>query len=230
MYADPKSQTEDRLQHFRSELVALIKKASQTYLTGYFVFQIQQPICFCLLGAVESARLGFTQSIGTTFIGLPSIWLAMNFPKLAHHIADKEFPQAASLFRTKWFQVCALSVFAGIVSWGVTLVITDFPRFHDRLMDPTSTGLLYLAMTIQTIALGLTYWPRAFKIEPFVRIAYVQMVLTPLFLWIAMSYLGVRGAAVGNLGSWVIGVVGIYLIFRSYWHKEEWKEAIKPAV
>ena len=230
LYADPKSQSEGRLKHFRAELVVLIKKASQTYLTGYFVFQIQQPICFCILGAEESARLGFTQSIGTTFIGLPSIWLAMNFPRLAHHVADQEFSQAASLFRIKWFQVCALSFFAGIASWGITFVLSDFPRFDERLMDPVSIALLYLALIIQTIALGLTYWPRAFKIEPFVKIAYVQMILSPLFLWIAMYYLGVRGAAVGNLGSWVIGVIGIYLTFRIYWHKQERKKAINSVV
>lgn len=230
MYADPKVQSEDRLQHFRSELVSLIKKASQTYLTGYFVFQIQQPICFCLLGAVESARLGFTQSIGTTFVGLPSIWLAMNFPKLTHHIADREVNQAASLFRTKWSQVCVLAILAGGISWATTLVLANFPRFHDRLMDPASTGLLYLAMTIQTIALGLTYWPRAFKIEPFVRIAYIQMILTPLFLWVAMSYMGLRGAAVGNLGSWVVGVIGIYMIFKSYWQTQRGEQTIKPTV
>ncbi len=228
MYAHAEDQEKEKLQHFRSELVYLIRRASQTYLTGYFVFQMQQPICFYLLGAADSARLGFTQSIGTTFIGLPSIWLAMNFPKLAHHIADNEVTQAAALFRSKWTQVCVLVILAAVASWGITLLLAHSARFQDRLMDPLTTGLFFLSMAIQTIALGLTYWPRAFKVEPFVRIAYIQMIVTPLFLWIAMSTSGLRGAAFGNLGSWVIGVIGISLIFKNYW-VSSCKEQLPPA-
>lgn len=223
MYVSFRRQTVERIEHYKNELLTLIKKASQTYLTGYFVFQIQQPICFMLLGAAASARLGFTQSVGTTFIGLPSIWLAMNFPKLAHHVADQEVSEAATLFRTKWTQVSVLAVVAGMLSWAVTLVLAEFPKFHDRLMDSTSTGLLFLAMTIQTIALGLTYWPRAFKVEPFVRIAYTQMVLTPVFLWFGMSKLGLLGASVGNLGSWIVGLVGIALIFKGFWNPSKYQ-------
>jgi hypothetical protein len=230
LYAHAESQPMERLQHFRSELVSLVRKAGQTYLTGYFVFQIQQPICFSLLGAADSARLGFTQSIGMTFIGIPSIWLVMNFPKLTHHIADREFSQAAALFRNKWAQVCVLAIISAGASWGIILVLANFPKFHDRLMDPVSTGLLYFSMTIQTIALGLTYWPRAFKIEPFVSIAYIQMVATPLFLWVAMSHFGLRGAALGNLSTWVIGAIGILLIFRRYWHSSHRHQDIYPSI
>jgi len=217
LYAKEKNQFPDRLQHFKSELVTLVRKASQTYLTGYFVFQIQQPICFSLLGAAASARLGFTQSIGSMFIGISSIWLSMNFPKIAHHVADQEFSQAVSLFRTKWIQVCAFAILAGLFSWGITLLLANVTKFQDRLMDPIATGILYGSITLQTISLGLTYWPRAFKVEPFVYVAYAQMLLTPLFLWWGMSALGLVGASIGNLASWVIGFLGIYSIFLRFW-------------
>jgi hypothetical protein len=219
LYATAKDQLADRLSHYKSELVMLVRKASQTYLTGYFVFQIQQPICFALLGAAASARLGFTQSIGSMFIGIASIWLSMNFPRIAHHVADKEISQASALFRVKWIQVCVFAILAGLFSWGITILLAYLPKFQDRLMDPLSTCILYVSITLQTIALGLTYWPRAFKVEPFVWIAYTQMVLTPLFLWYAMSNMGLVGAAVGNLTSWVIGAVGIYSIFVRYWKR-----------
>lgn len=217
LYAKAPEQTAEKLAHFRTELVTLIKRASQTYLTGYFVFQIQQPICFHLLGADGSARLGFTQTIGMALIGLPTIWLAMNFPRLAHHVADRQFDEARSLFRSRYLQIVLLSLGAVAVAWTGTSVLRCFPRFADRLLDPLSTLVLYGSFAMQTISLAMTYWPRAFKVEPFVRIAYLQMFVTPLLLWFLASSWGLFGISLAFLSSWTLGFIGIFLITREYW-------------
>jgi hypothetical protein len=67
----------------------------------------------------------------------------------------------------------------------------------------------------------MTYWPRAFKVEPFVRVAYLQMFVTPALLWVLTSTSGLLGAAWGILGSWILGLGGILLISRKYWNLEE---------
>ena len=217
LYARHEAQDPRRIKHFRSELLTLIKRASQTYLTGYFVFQIQQPICFHLLGAEGSVRLGFTQTIGAAFITLPSVWIAMNFPKMAHQVADDQVSEAKALFKARFLQTVFLSIGAVAVAWSATLALTHFARFKERLMDPASALLLFSALAVQTVALSMTYWPRAFKVEPFVRVAYLQMIVTPLLLWYLTSALGLRGVSLALLVSWVLGMAGITLISRRFW-------------
>ncbi|WP_386780319.1 hypothetical protein [Luteolibacter ambystomatis] len=217
MYVPFRSQIEERLVHFKKELLRLIKRASQTYLTTYFVFQIQQPICFHLLGAPSSARLGFSQTMGSAMIGLPLVWLAMNFPKLAHLIADEDVAAARRLFKARWLQVCLFSMGCAAAAFVATKVLAQFPRFEGRLMDDNSMLILFGAQFVQTCALGLTYWPRAFKVEPFVIIAYVQMIATPLMLWGFLSTWGLRGGSLAILGTWIIGGIGIALTVRPYW-------------
>jgi hypothetical protein len=216
LYAKPSAQDPARLSHFRGELVTLIKRASLTYLTGYFVFQIQQPICFHLLGTEGSVRLGFTQTIGGTLVSLSSLWVAMNFPRIAHSVADNRIDEGWTLFRSRSRQTLVLAILGALGAWTVTLLLAQVPRFAERLMDPVSTLILYSGLATQAVGLSMTYWPRAFKVEPFVRIAYVQMIATPILLWTCASFLGLRGIAVAILGTWVIGFVGILLISRPY--------------
>lgn len=221
LYASKRKQSIDCVNSYKSELLTLIRKAGQTYFTSYFVFQIQQPICFHLLGDVSSARLGFTQSIGAALISLPGLWLGMNFPRMAHMVADGDISSARELFRSRWYQVIIFSFTAAVVAWFCTEVLRGLPRFSDRLMDHSAVAVLYGALAIQTVSLGLTYWPRAFRIEPFVKIAYIQMFATPVMFWIFLTYWGLLGGAFAILGSWIIGAIGISMIVQSYWKRYE---------
>jgi hypothetical protein len=161
--------------------------------------------------------LGFTQSVGNAIISLPSIWIAMNFPKLAHLVADNEIEVARRLFAVKWIQLTALTVVGFGGAWVAVRILHTINRFSDRLMPDRACFILFLALALQTIAMGLIYWPRAFKVEPFVRIAYVQMIATPLLLFALVKTGGLEGAASAILGSWIVGSMGIALIAWRYW-------------
>ena len=221
MYAPRNAQEPMLLKKYQMELVGLVKRASQTYIAGYFVFQVQQPICFHFLGGAASAKLGFTQSVGTAIIGVPSVWLAMNFPRLAHLVADNEITAARKLFKTKWIQLTCFTVMGFFMAWAATRVLGNVPRFADRFMTERGCLLLFTSLCIQTIAMGLIYWPRAFKVEPFVRVAYVQMIATPLLFYFMVRGWGLEGAAIASISTWAIGALGISLIAHQYWVRSE---------
>jgi hypothetical protein len=88
-------------------------------------------------------------------------------------------------------------------------------------MDSSAVAVMFAALVIQTISLGLTYWPRAFRIEPFVSIAYVQMFATPVMFWFFLSNWGLLGGSFAILGSWLIGATGISMIVAEYWKRPE---------
>lgn len=202
--------------HFSDELKTLIKRSSQTYLTGYFVFQIQQPICFHLLGAEASAKLGLTQSVGGALLGLPGVLLAVNFPVLAHKIADGHLAEARRLFLGKWLQVAVFSI-AGFAMGGLAVgLMQNFPKISARLLSLPEALVLFLSLMIQGIALAGTYWPRAFKLEPFVSVAYTQMFVTPVLIyWFAYQF-GLMGVSLALLCSWLLGAGGIGMIVSKF--------------
>jgi len=217
LYASDKNQLVSEINKYKVEMISLIKRASQTYIAGYFVLQVQQPICFYFLGASSSAKLGFTQAVGSSLIGISSIWLASNFPKLSHLVADSDVTQARQLFSSRLKILILVAILGAIVSFFCIITLKNMPRFSDRLLSNQDSIILLLSMTIQAVAMGFIYWPRAFKVEPFVPVAYTQMIATPLLYLILVKQFGLTGAVLASISTWVIGFTGIALISYNYW-------------
>jgi hypothetical protein len=206
---------------YKVELFSLIKRASQTYLAGYFVFQVQQPICFYFLGSVAVAKLGFTYTIAYAILNLPVAWLAMNFPRISYLNANHNSAEARLLFLTKWKQSLIMTLLAFIGAIATILFLLQFPKFSDRIIDTQDAIVLMLSLVLQTVSMNLIYWPRSFKVEPFTRVAYLQMFATPVLFYYYVKYFGLAGACWANLTTWVIGSIGIAVIARKFWVKSK---------
>jgi hypothetical protein len=200
----------------RAEMGSLVKKASVTYVSGYLVFQIQQPIVFKMLGADSSAKLGLTSMVGSSLIGLASIWSLAKFPRFAKQVADEDYESAFGSFRRNWFRTAAVAAIAFVTAFGALEVLHCLPRFSERLMSLGEALPLFLALLVQQLALALTFWPRSFKIEPFAPIAVIQMLLTPLATWLGVLWFGLFGIGLANLASWLVGLAGISWIYGRY--------------
>jgi hypothetical protein len=196
----------------RSQLIQLLKRSSQTFLTGYFVFQIQQPICFHLIGPLGSAKLGFTQIIGMAFLSLPMIWVQSAFPSVAALVGSGETATGWNRFKLAWLRALGLTIFCYIGAVCAMEILRLNPRFGERLMSRQDGMIFFVGLGIQSIASSITYWPRAFKVEPFVVIAYVQMIATPALLWVLVSNYGLTGVGLATVASWIIGTIGITLV------------------
>jgi hypothetical protein len=208
--------SDSRQMALRSELGALVRRASLTYISGIFVYQVQQPMVFRFLGAESSAQLGFTGMIGTTLIGLSSLWCITMFPRFARKVADGCVDEAYYDFRITFFRSIVVST-AGFGAAITTIwVLHLIPRFSERLMSIPDALPLLASYLVSNVALSLTYWPRSFKVEPFAIVAGAQMIVTPPAVWFFTRSMGLAGVGWGNLASWLVGVVGISLVTRRF--------------
>jgi hypothetical protein len=206
---------------YKNDLVGLLKKASQTYLAGYFVFQIQQPICYHFLGPESLAKLGFTQTIANMMLGIPVVWISMNFPNFSYLIANNRIEEARKEFVTKWRQSLLMTGLAFVFTILILEVLRKFEKFGERILDVDQVIILVTSLTLHAISMGIIYWPRSFKVEPFTRIAYIQMFLTPIAFYTLVKYAGLVGAVWANMLTWIVGFVGISLITRNYWKMQQ---------
>jgi hypothetical protein len=206
---------------YKNDLVGLIKKASQTYLAGYFVFQIQHPICYHFLGPESLAKLGFTQTIANMMLGIPVVWISMNFPNFSYLIANNKIHEARKEFVTKWQQSLLMTCLAFVFTILGLEILRKLDKFDDRILDIKQILILVTSLTLHAISMGMIYWPRSFKVEPFTRIAYIQMILTPIAFYAFVKYAGLDGAVWANMLTWLVGFVGISLISRNYWKMQQ---------
>jgi hypothetical protein len=200
----------------RSEMGFLVKKASITYVSGYLVFQVQQPIVFKLLGPEGSAKLGLTSIIGSALMGMAAIWSLTMFPRFAKQVANQNYNEAFVSFQRTWFRSAAVALVGFGAAFGALALLHLLPQFSERLMSLGDALPLFLALFVQQLALALTFWPRSFKVEPFAPIALIQMVVTPVATWWAVLWFGLPGIGWGNLTSWIIGICGIAWIYSRF--------------
>ncbi len=207
---------EERCAELHTELRGLVGRASITYASGILVFNIQQPIIYKLLGPVAAAKLGFTGMVGSTLIGLASIWGMTRFPDFARQVAQGEINSAYSLYKKTLARTIAISAFGFLLALLGLEILHYIPRFSERLMVTSEVIPLYFSFFIQTIFLMTTYWPRSFRVEPFAPVAAIQMFVTPLAVWYLTKNIGISGVGWGNLVSWIVGAIGITLITFRY--------------
>lgn len=198
------------------ELGRLVRRASVVYLAGYFVLQIQQPILFRWAGAEASARFGFSLMILNSLIGTASLWGMTSFPVFARMVADGRIDDGYWRFRATWWRTLAVASMALLGAVAAAEILRLFPRFHDRLLPLAGLLPLGAAVWIQNVVNGATYWPRAFKQEPFAPAAVLQMVLTPPLVWGVVNWSGADAIGWANLLSWTAGGLVIFAITRQF--------------
>lgn len=207
---------EEEIFERRSGLLKLLKRSSQTFMTGYFVYQIQQPICFHLIGALGSAKLGLTQIIGMAFLTLPIIWVQSAFPSVAASVGAGNVAGGWSQYKLAWIRAAVLTVICFAAAVTAIEILRIIPRFSERLMGRADAMIFFAGLAIQTIASNTTFWPRSFKVEPFVSIAYIQMIATPVLLWLLVSRYALTGVGLATIGSWAIGLAGISIVSKRF--------------
>ena len=202
--------------HLVKELGRLVRRASVVYLAGYFVLQIQQPILFRWAGAEASARFGFSLMILNSLIGTASLWGMTSFPVFARMVAESRIDEGYRRFRATWWRTVAVASMAFLAAVAAVEILRLIPRFHDRLLPLAGLLPLGAAVWIQNVVNGATYWPRAFKQEPFAPAAVLQMILTPPLVWGAVNHWGADAIGYANLLSWSAGGIVIFWITAQF--------------
>ncbi len=200
----------------QKEMVSLVKRSSIVYAAGFFVFQIQQPILYKLQGQDASARFGFTLMILNSLIGFSAIWGMTMFPKIARDVATGQPEEGFRKFKITCMRSALIALCCFISGIFLIQMLHFVPRFSDRLMPIVMVVPLGVAILLQTLGNSLTYWPRAFKVEPYAPTAILQMLITPLATWFFLDWLGDRGISWAYLTSWTLGALSMFLITRLY--------------
>jgi hypothetical protein len=204
-------------ERYSGELKTLMKRVSQTYMTGYLVMQIQIPLSVYLFGAIGASKYGFTQTVGNSLIGMAGVWISVSFPSISYSISKGFIDDAKAQYLSRGRQSLIVGIAGTLATGGAYWVLTHFDRFAERLMSPVEASVLFFGMFLQQVALSLLFWPRSFKVEPFVHVAYTQMVLTPvLLLWLGHTY-GLLGFSIANVASWVVGLCLIIPVVIRFW-------------
>jgi hypothetical protein len=105
---------------YRYEIFPFQWKIALSWVSGYFIFQLFNPVLFATEGAVVSGQMGMTLTVLNAILGFTLSWITTKVPIFSGLIAQKNYVQLNSLFNKTLWQSSLINLF-GLI--GVLLLI-----------------------------------------------------------------------------------------------------------
>lgn len=193
-----------------------------SWLSGYFLFWIFNPVLFAFRGPLEAGRMGMSLSVANAIQAIAVSWVSTKSAPFGTLIARKEYRRLDQTFFRALGQSFAVSVIGALTAWlGCVYLNSLHIRFAQRLLDPFPLGILLLYMVINVMVASQAYYLRAHKRE----VLFTNSVVGALAVTACTIFFGRRYGATGIVVSTCIlncgGLLWSTYKFRKYrrlWH------------
>jgi hypothetical protein len=193
-----------------------------SWLSGYFLFWIFNPVLFAFRGPVEAGRMGMSLSLANAIQAIAVSWVSTKSAPFGTLIARKEYRRLDQTFFQALWQSVAVSLAGALTAWlGCIYLNLQHYSFSLRLLNPASLGILLLYMIVNVIISSQAYYLRAHKRE----VLFVNSIVGAVAVTVCTVIFGRRYGAIGIVVSTCLlncgGLVWSTYKFRKYrrlWH------------
>lgn len=191
--------------------------------SSYFTMSFVTPVVFYFCGPVVAGQMGVVGTVTTAVINIPLNWVRCRIPEFSWLIAKKQFTEMDELFRRASRQMALVAL--GLLLPGVVL-LAGLHYFQyswiQRLPAPLPLGLFMLAALFQIPVAAMGYYLRAYRHEPYMRLALGTGLAYAVLVPLMAKYSGISAvAAAAALISMaaVLPAVNIFFKKRAKWQK-----------
>lgn len=207
---------------WRKEIFPYQWKIALSWMSGYFLFQLFNPILFSTVGAKAAGQMGMTQAALSGIFGLANSWFSTKVPLFSGFIARKEYNMLDSVFNKTIKQ----ALFVMLSCLTLLFVLLNLMQYYhlpiiDRFLNLTPFYLLAIGSITLFITNALATYLRCHKDEPFLLLSIFCGVINVILMFFTSKYFGVVGMVSGYLFVMLIGLVLGYIIFihkKKIWH------------
>ncbi len=194
-----------------------------SWLCGYFIFQLFNPILFAYQGAVAAGRMGMSLSITASIGAVAIAWMNTKASPFGYLIAQRKYVDLDFLF-FRTLKQSTLFLLTGTGTFFICLeyAAIHYPKYAGRVLVPWAFGLLLLTAIASHIITSEAIYLRAHKQEPFLIVSIANAVFVGLAAYFLGRYYSANAVTVGYmLGQGAIGLaLGTYIFVtkRRAWH------------
>jgi hypothetical protein len=176
-----------------SEIWPMQWKIALSWVSGYFIFQLFNPMLFHYHGAAVAGQMGMTLSAANALVAVSLTLMVAKSPEFGKLIALREWGRLDRLFGKISVQSAAIAVLGGCAGWGAIWLLQAHYTIGQRFLPHPQVALLFASFGIQVIIQGFAIYLRAHKQEPFLVSTVVISLLQGASTW----YLGKRYSSMG---------------------------------
>lgn len=153
--------------NWRIEIFPFQWRIAVSWMSGYLIFQLFNPVIFAYYGPVEAGRVGLGLTVFGSLVGLSMSWVNAKAPEFARLIGLSEKAKAQKLFK-KQFIVSGLMnlILSGVLVFAISLGnVFEMPKM-DRLPSLNVVICLALVSVANHVIFSFAIYMRSHREEP----------------------------------------------------------------
>lgn len=209
---------------YKKEILPFQWKIALSWLSGYFIFQLFNPVLFATQGAIVAGQMGMTLAVLNGINSFSYSWINTKVPLFSKLIARKEFLSLDKIFKTTQIQMVGICIamllimFLGILG----LRIFNFP-LGNRFLPIWPIIFLMVALIINQIVGGWATYLRCHKKEPLLWYSIVLGISCAISTIVLGKLYGALGMTAGYC--FIIFITSfwayyIYINCKLKWHEQ----------
>lgn len=209
---------------YKQEIFPYQWRIALSWMSGYLIFQLFNPVAFATEGAKVAGQMGMTLAALNGVLTLSMSWINTKVPVFSYYIAKKDYIYLDVIFNKAVVQatlICFVCLFM------LNILVFSFQYFGwsigDRFLSSVLVLLLSLATLISQFVAALATYLRCHKQEPFLVNSIVGGIVIGGSTLLFGNLIGIKGIVIGyTMSTIVIGLFWGSYIFVSKkreWHK-----------
>ena len=201
-----------------------------SWISGYFAFQLFNPVLFASEGAVIAGQMGITINAVNALMAMSYSWINTKVPTMSGYIALKDYSLLDSLFFKTIKQILFVSI-SGVILFIMVIFILQYydiaifgSHIGKRFLPILPLLIFSFAILLQAPINCWAIYLRCHKKEPLLINSLVGGSLSCISAITLGKYFGLYGLISGFLFLQItIGFIWVYIIFnkkRKEWHYE----------
>jgi len=208
---------------WRKEILPFQWKIAVSWLSGYFIFQLFNPVLFAYQGSVIAGQMGMSLTITGALSSMAMAWIATKSAPFGSLVAQRQYRDLDRVFFRSLWQSLALILLAGTAVW---LCVYYLSLIHhplaQRILEPLPFACLIGAAVVNHVVFGEAVYLRAHKQEPLLLLSVAGAFLTGGSTFLLGKYVGATAVAAAyctlNIAFGLPIATWIFLKKRRQWH------------
>jgi O-antigen/teichoic acid export membrane protein len=210
--------------NYLKEILPFQLRIAVSWISGYFIFQLFNPVLFATEGAVVAGQMGMTLQALNGISSISMSWITTKVPIFSKYIAKKEYFNLDNTFNKALkgllqINFLLLLIFIGIVSF---LKWSHLP-YYNRFLPIVPTIILCVTCFVNQMVFSWATYLRCHKAEPFL----IQSVVIAVLVALSTYFLGNRYGLYGIVSGYgflvvFVSLIWSYILFikkKKLWHQ-----------
>jgi O-antigen/teichoic acid export membrane protein len=212
---------------YSKEIFPFQWKIAVSWISGYFIFQLFNPVLFATDGPKVAGQMGLTLAALNGVLSLSLAWISTKVPLFSSLIAKKNYAELDNKFKLALKQSLGINIFLLVILF---LIIASFHLFNitiggkylsDRFIGNLPLFFMMIPILLNQLVASWATYLRCHKKEPYLLNSLIGGILCTLStLFLGKNY-GITGITFGYMLISILMLPWSYIVFvnkRKEWH------------